>query len=625
MIPYLEFCKKFNLSPFPVKNGEKALHFVFRFSLSISAAELWPYIADTSSFNRKLGLAPRTETEIDDKNHVTTTLIGLEQQWVEEPWTWFYQRHIQSNRTYSKGIAHRVQSNFILEPTSNGVDFYVNFSWIPKNFLSAFFLKATSPLLQKNFEKVFATIQSFVQENKNKAPTALKVANDFAKNVNLPALEKAADSLKDRSLNLKAIEGLCQLIKKGDDFDLYRISAFAVAKNLRLPRKDFLETCLESVRCGLLSLTWDVICPHCRGVRVSAESLGQIPEKASCQVCNVDFQTDSLESIEVVFHVNPLIRKVKEVLYCAAEPAKKEHIQVQQKMEAFQILEFKQKLKLGRHRIRATNPTVLLEIDISEEESAAEISWNLEGENQRYTCGPEIQFHFENTSEQVRQVCIEQLWWKEDVLHPADIFALPQFRDVLSREALDSNVKISMGTQVVLFTDIVNSTIFYHQLGDAAAFKQVKNHFVETYNCIQKYEGSVIKTIGDSTMACFSDPDQALRAAVELQSIFPQDRTDTSIRLRISLHVGPVIAVHLLHGLDLFGTTVNEAAKLQSLVSGGEIAFSELFLNRLSKNLVNLYRLDISEKQSKIISQEIFLNAYILNCFSTKASSRKTG
>jgi len=613
-ISYSEFCRKFNIKAPPISSGERALHIVWCFSLPLSPAELWPYIADTSSFNRYLGMAPRQEKEVEGKRHVKTTMLGFAQEWVEEPWSWFHEVSIHSHRAYSQGIAKAVTSHFFLEPSASGVDFYVNFSWTLQNNFSFYFLKATESLLKNKFKAAFATVIKFVSSHKNVKPRALSLINEPAKNVNLAALEKAAENLKMRSLNPVAVDGLCQLIKTGDDFDLYRIKAIVLAQNLNVSKKDLLKVCMEGVRYGLLSISWDVICPHCRGVRLAAQNMGQIPANTDCMVCEVDFQTDTLESIEVVFHVHPSYRKVTEVLFCAAEPSKKDHIQVQQKIEPFQTLHFHQNLQEGRHRLRVTNPTANYYFEVQKESPKAEVTWDLAADMEKAVCGPSLTFTIQNKTNQIRDFHVEQLWWKDDILHPVDIFTMPEYRDVFSRESLESHLRISMGVQVVMFTDIVNSTSFYNKMGDAAAFSEVKKHFTDTFAAVEKCEGAVIKTIGDSIMACFSDPEKALQAAVEIQDVFHSQRADTSIRLRVSLHFGQVIAVHLLQGLDLFGTTVNKAAKLQACANAGEVACSDEFFKALDASTQEKYANLTTRRKSHLIYKEMPLEALVIKC-----------
>ena len=60
-----------------------------------------------------------------------------------------------------------------------------------------------------------------------------------------------------------------------------------------------------------------------------------------------------------------------------------------------------------------------------------------------------------------------------------------------------------------------------------------------------------------------------------IQKRFHSQRSDSEIRLRISVHSGVVIAVHLDSGIDYFGATINKCAKIQSLAGAGEIVMTE--------------------------------------------------
>ena len=82
-----------------------------------------------------------------------------------------------------------------------------------------------------------------------------------------------------------------------------------------------------------------------------------------------------------------------------------------------------------------------------------------------------------------------------------------------------------------------------------------------------------MKTIGDAAMAAFQSPADAIRAAGRIQQRFRGDDAPGGLRLRLSLNVGPCIAVNLNSGIDYFGQTVNLAAKLQGYASAGQVAF----------------------------------------------------
>lgn len=613
VIPYHIFAEKFNLASFPP--GDKPLHFSWCFPLKISASQLWPYIADTSRFNRYLGLAPRQESEKDGKKYVVTTLIGLRQEWVEDPWTWVYQKSMQNERTYIKGIAKTVRAQFFFEPTENGVNFYVNFSWVPSSIWARLFLTATSSVLRNNFLKALGTIENYVLKNHGLGGEALKKLNDPETNVNLDGLNQALSGLKKLNLNPTTIDSLGEFIKRGDEADLFRIRVIELSRKWNLPKKDLLTTCMHGVRQGLLTISWDVICPHCRGVRVQADSLRKLPAKSECFVCDIDFETDQLESIEVVFHVHPSYRKVQEVLFCAAEPAKKDHIQVQQRLAPQEKVSYQLALKEGRHRLRFSSNGQSQIFEVKSDTDAREVFWNGEAESEKIVCGPGSKIVAENKSSQEQLFTLEQLWWKDDVLHPSDVFSVPDFLDIFSRESLNTDVKIALGIQVIMFTDIINSTGFYTSRGDAAAFNEVKQHFSDVFSQIISCEGMIVKTIGDSVMASFANPDDALKAAVQIQKTFFEDRQDSSIRLRISMHLGQVILVTLNEGVDLFGSTVNKAAKLQACAGAGEVSVSNEFYHAISNDSRKSIEGVVVQRTTSSQFKDKILEAQVINCY----------
>jgi class 3 adenylate cyclase len=76
-------------------------------------------------------------------------------------------------------------------------------------------------------------------------------------------------------------------------------------------------------------------------------------------------------------------------------------------------------------------------------------------------------------------------------------------------------------------------------------------------------------------MASFVNPVDAVRAAHAIHRTLHPGRTDTPIRVRISINTGPCIAVRLNANADFFGGTVNIAAKLQALAERYQVAMSE--------------------------------------------------
>ena len=182
---------------------------------------------------------------------------------------------------------------------------------------------------------------------------------------------------------------------------------------------------------------------------------------------------------------------------------------------------------------------------------------------------------FENDGTEAELFSIERATWSDDALRPGMLLSFQEFRDLFSEEYIGEDVKLAVGEQTLLFTDVVGSTAFYAARGDPGAFIEIKRHFNEVFAIVTKNRGAVVKTIGDAVMATFVSPVDAVRASRQIHEAFHPQRTDTPIRLRISLNTGPCIAVRLNANADFFGGTVNVAAKLQALAESYQIAMSE--------------------------------------------------
>src|ERR1019366_10794197 len=112
---------------------------------------------------------------------------------------------------------------------------------------------------------------------------------------------------------------MIRFVETAPDDSIYRIRVKFLAREWNVREKELLLAFLTATRRGLFNLTWDVICPHCRGVREEVQSLGKIPKRGNCEVCSINFDVTSMNSLEVTFHVHPSIRKVEKVVFCAAE------------------------------------------------------------------------------------------------------------------------------------------------------------------------------------------------------------------------------------------------------------------------------------------------------------------
>ncbi|MEQ1877315.1 MAG: DUF5939 domain-containing protein, partial [Bdellovibrionia bacterium] len=339
MMSLAEFKGKMRIGAWPDDyDGEQPLEFLWCFPLNAKPEDMWFYLADTSRFNREMNFAKRSMKEENGRNVVTTTMMGVHQQWIEEPWTWIAGQTVSMNRIYLKGMAKYVRGIFHVEPRpdSGKCHVYIYFGWFPKNPLWKLWLQVTENIVKNKMRTVFEKVVKFLElaPPKIEKREALKVPISTIPVEGSDKLKRIREQLTEKGLKADVIDHLIRHVESGDEMELDRLKIIPLAKRWNISKRDLLITCLHATRLGMFNLSWDVICPHCRGTRLEAKSLGDLPGAFDCDVCRIDFKTDRTDSIEVTFHVQPSVRKIEAVSYCAAEPTKKEHIRVQQNVEA---------------------------------------------------------------------------------------------------------------------------------------------------------------------------------------------------------------------------------------------------------------------------------------------------
>jgi class 3 adenylate cyclase len=124
----------------------------------------------------------------------------------------------------------------------------------------------------------------------------------------------------------------------------------------------------------------------------------------------------------------------------------------------------------------------------------------------------------------------------------------------------------------VLFADVSGSTKLYEMVGDKAAHEAIDLCVKLLSALTEQHGGRVVKTIGDEVMAIFPRPGEAARAAVDIQLGMSEMAPVDKVRLgvRVGMHFGPVVE----RDGDVFGDTVNLAARLTEVASKGQIITS---------------------------------------------------
>jgi len=132
----------------------------------------------------------------------------------------------------------------------------------------------------------------------------------------------------------------------------------------------------------------------------------------------------------------------------------------------------------------------------------------------------------------------------------------------------------------VLFADVSGSTKLYETVGDVAALQAIGRCLSLVRIACEGQGGRVVKTIGDEIMAVFPKADLAAEAAAEMQARISELAPVGRLRLaiRVGFHYGSAIAVEG----DVFGDSVNVAARMTALAKGEQVILSAATADMLS-------------------------------------------
>ena len=130
-------------------------------------------------------------------------------------------------------------------------------------------------------------------------------------------------------------------------------------------------------------------------------------------------------------------------------------------------------------------------------------------------------------------------------------------------------------TQIVLFTDIAGSSALASRYGDDKAHEVRRAHDRIVREALSERRGKEVKHTGDGIMAAFGMASAALDCSITIQrgvAAYNEEHTELPLGVYIGLNAGEPIA----ENEDLFGTSVDLAARICDTAEAGQILASDV-------------------------------------------------
>jgi class 3 adenylate cyclase len=542
-------------------------------------AVMWPLLADTARFNEAAGLPHYSVTETPAADGTVTfegkAKIGpFAVSWREVPVDLVQGRWFRQTRLFNNGPFKRMTASLDLTAEGSGSLGRYRLEVEPRNLagtaalLAGFFRSS-----ERGFTKVASRVHDFARGTASMPFVAEKVKlSDEARG----RLTRATADMRRDGADPDITERLAAYVREALEADLRRMRPLALARAWGKSERLVIEACLIGVRADLLSMHWDLLCSNCRGAKRSAASLDRLPKGAHCDTCNIDYERDFTRNVELTFRPVPAIRDLTGGEFCAYGPMQTPHVLIQQNLEPGETRDVEASLEAGDYRARTFFP-------------GGDTIFAVNGAAPTIVCGDggidtaapanAGVVRFVNQRTQPVTLVVESREWVKDALTADRVTAMQAFRELFATEALRPGDDVAIGRVTLMFTDLRGSTALYSRIGDAAAYRLVREHFAFLADQVREHDGGIVKTIGDAVMAAFPDPAQAVRAALAVQRSVARFNQDHGLAeglvIKLGLHSGSAIAVTLNDRLDYFGSTVNLAARLQGQSRGGDIVLSE--------------------------------------------------
>jgi class 3 adenylate cyclase len=539
--------------------------------------EIWPCVADTARINELSGSPPYQVEERRDAqgrvNRVATASLGpLKIKWQEGFSEWVENQRLIQTRQFLNGPIRRFEAAVELHPDDVGTRMIFSSEIECVGVLG--FLAKLSGQIDREGDKRLAAVEKLIAESDMPLPGSFP--HEAAKPAARRRLAALISDLEKDPASHDLAPQLADFLLHAPLVALRAIRPLALARFWGAPADEVVELFLAAQRRGILAMSWDLLCSRCRGAKLSVKNLHELPEGAHCSSCNIDYGRDFTRNVELTFHPEPWLRPLPKGELCLLGQGSTPHVKFQSEVAAKTTKTFPLRLAPGPYRFRTVEAGGEAGAAIGEDGVVPEVT--ARGDEMILGGGHAGKLIAHNDTDRPLFFVVESRAWTADALTGERVIAMAAFRRLCPEQLLRPGDEVEIGRIAIIFTDLQGSTRMYDDLGDASAYRLVRDHFAFLSERIERHHGFVVKTVGDAVMAAFHDPADAVRAALSIQDEvenFNQGRSDAGIVLKLGLHGGTCIAVTAGGVLDYFGSVVNTASRLEHQCRGGEVIVSE--------------------------------------------------
>jgi len=556
----------------PVVKPSLVQTYALEWELEASPEQLWPFISNTEKINRATGLAPvRFEIAALDGSSVTTgnnRVAGLTLKWREHPYEWIEgNRHVVL-RVFEKGVLRWYVAEVSLERRPGGGTRLRNTITLePRGVLARVLARwEIGVKYKRKLEKVYLRLDKLLAAG---VPPEIDPIDPIVEisSATRARVQEIAGTLHGAGLDDRAVESLAAYVVSASDQDVARIRPLHLAEKFAVSEEAMIEACLHAAKHGMLAMVWDVICPSCKIPSNIVESLSKIEQHAHCKTCQLGYDLDFSRAVELVFRVAPALRAVEMRTFCIGGPAHFPHVAAQVRLAPSERLALQLTLAPGFYTLRSPQLPRIHELRVVADGGVRrhDVQLSERSDVALLTAGDQL-LTLVNTEPREVLVRVERAGDRAHALTAARAMSTAAFRELFPEQQLGPGKLMAVAQATLVVAQIDGATALFHELGDARAFPVATRFFEQLGALARGSGGSLVKTFGGLAIAAFERPGPAVDVALALQAAIDADPTTTGLGVRVAVHRGPMMALTQGGRLDYFGSNVELALSLSSIV-----------------------------------------------------------
>jgi serine/threonine protein kinase/class 3 adenylate cyclase len=557
----------------------------YRFELHLAAPpeRLWPLVSNTERFNRAVGLPRVAFSELPSpagpaRKSGQFRVLGMDVAWEEHPFEWVHEHRHSVYRRYTKGPLSWLRNRVSLQRRDDGgTDLVHEVEAEPRGTIGRLAaaweiqwklgrrLEAVYKRMDDVARDVAVEADPFEPPHRPSSSQNQRVATGLARLSALPA----------RRFSTAQLERLRDLLLHAPDKRLERMRPYALADAWGESRAEVLDMFLYAANAGLVDILWDLVCPGCYVAHEVAESLRNVAERGSCQACGESYTRDLVGSVELIFRPHREVREIATSVYCTGSPAMRPHVLAQQVLAPHERRSISVRLVRGELLVRVERRPLAAEISSSPAGIAAACDVRV-GEG-AIAASPaivrsgDVELRLVNDTDAHQVLRVERPPHKSDSVTAATAMTHPTFQGFFSEELLAEGEHLRVSHMAFLAVDIEDRARVLRDRGDAVAFARFTELADRVAAAAAREQGAVFRAAFDATLAAFSSPAAAVRAAIALAAA---ERAGGPFQVRVSVHAGRCIAVSRGARIEYFGETIERTVAQLADAPAGSVAVS---------------------------------------------------